>query len=302
MLTIGILNSMPETAVRSTERQLGEVLTEAAGRDIPLHLRWFSLEPREGYEPLRDLWTTNHIDGLFATGTEPKASRLSDEPYWSAFIRTIDWATTHTTSAVWSCLGAHAAVLHLDGVQRCPFSAKLHGVFAITKQEHHPLLLDTEQSWGVPHSRWNDLPLQGLLSRGYQILTHAVEAGADLFAKNCGESLFVFFQGHPEYDARALMREYRRDVLRFLTGERANYPDIPAHYFDVVIERQLLVLRERALTGRDPDYGMVDFQTLMGKAVLTPSWKPAAMQLYRNWFNVLTAAQRSKLSLVPVAK
>jgi hypothetical protein len=48
MLTIGILNSMPEAAVRSTERQIGELLTEAAGPDIPLRLKWFSLRPRDG--------------------------------------------------------------------------------------------------------------------------------------------------------------------------------------------------------------------------------------------------------------
>ena len=249
MLTIGILNSMPEAAVRSTERQFGELLTEAAGSDIPLRLKWFSLQPRDGYGSSHDLWATHHLDGLIATGTEPRAARLNEEPYWDAFTRTVEWATTHTTSAVWSCLGAHAAVLYLDGVQRRPFARKLHGVFTITKQGPHPLLDDTEAFWGVPHSRWNDLPLEALLSRGYRLLTCADGAGADLFVKRCGTSLFVFFQGHPEYDARALMREYRRDVLRFLTGDRPDYPGLPVNYFTLGTERQLLWLRERNLSG-----------------------------------------------------
>ena len=99
MLTIGILNSMPEAAVRSTERQFGELLTEAAGSDIPLRLKWFSLQPRDGYGSSHDLWATHHLDGLIATGTEPRAAYLNEEPYWDAFTRTVEWATTHTTSA-----------------------------------------------------------------------------------------------------------------------------------------------------------------------------------------------------------
>ena len=269
MLTIGILNSMPEAAVRSTERQFGELLTEAAGSDIPLRLKWFSLRPRDGYGSSHDLWATHHLDGLIATGTEPRAAYLNEEPYWDAFTRTVEWATTHTTSAVWSCLGAHAAVLYLDGVQRRPFASeaprRLRHYQARASIRYWPI---PKPSWGVPHSRWNDLPLEALLSRGYRLLTCADGAGADLFVKPCGTSLFVFFQGHPEYDARALMREYRRDVLRFLTGERPDYPGLPANYFNLGTERQLLWLRERALTGHNPDISMVDFQFLVGKADL----------------------------------
>ena len=292
MLTIGILNSMPEAAVRSTERQFIELLAEAAGQDITVDLKWFSLLPRDNYQPADVLWATEHIDGLIATGTEPKAQRLCDEPYWPAFTRTVDWATRHTTSTIWSCLGAHAAVLHLDRVQRQPFEIKLHGVFAITKQARHPLLADTEPYWSVPHSRWNELPIPALKARGYRLLTQSCEVGADLFVKTCGQSLFVFLQGHPEYDARALWREYRRDVLRFLTGEREDYPRMPLHYFDLTTERRLQMLRERALADRHPDI-MVDMQLLGRKADLEATWKTAAVQLYRNWFNILIA-QRAK--------
>jgi len=46
------------------------------------------------------------------------------------------------------------------------------------------------------------------------------------------KSLFLFFQGHPEYDADSLPREYRRDVGRFLRSERESYPGMPKGYFD----------------------------------------------------------------------
>ena len=56
-------------------------------------------------------------------------------------------------------------------------------------------------------------------------------AGVDAFAKQDG-SFFLFFQGHPEYEADTLLREYRRDVGRFLGGEREDYPAMPLGYFN----------------------------------------------------------------------
>ena len=108
MLTVGILNNMPEAAIRSTERQLRELLSATSGH---LDLRWFSFQPRRDYERVEDLWALDHLDGLIVTGTEPRAPVLSDEPYWMPFITTVEWAATHTTSTVWSCLAAHATVL-----------------------------------------------------------------------------------------------------------------------------------------------------------------------------------------------
>jgi homoserine O-succinyltransferase len=128
MLTIGILNNMPDAAVRSTERQFTGLLTEAA-LEIPLDLKWFSFLPRDGYGPVEALWDTPQLDGLITTGTEPREFRLEDEPYWPAFSRTVEWASRHTISTVWSCLAAHAAVYYLDRIARQPFKIKLHGVF-----------------------------------------------------------------------------------------------------------------------------------------------------------------------------
>jgi homoserine O-succinyltransferase len=294
MLTVAILNSMPDAAVRSTERQFTDLLTDAAGRDIALHVEWYSIKPRAGYGSPADLWRS-HFDGLIATGTEPKAPRISDESCWHEFTKTVDWAVEHTYSAIWSCLGAHAAVLHLDNLQRRPFATKLHGVFEGFKQVNHPLLADTEPVWEIPHSRWNDLPVSDVQACGYEILILGPEAGADLFIKTFGRSLFVFIQSHPEYDSRALMREYRRDILRFLNNERPDYPEPPAHYFDLRVEQQLSEIRERNL-GSNPDPALVDFQVLIGKASLEATWKQSAIQLYRNWFNLLIERRTKRLA------
>ncbi len=66
---------------------------------------------------------------------------------------------------------------------------------------------------------------------GYKIFTRSNAAGVDAFAKQDG-SFFLFFQGHTEYEADTLLREYRRDVARFLAGEREHYPQMPLGYFN----------------------------------------------------------------------
>ena len=63
-------------------------------------------------------------------------------------------------------------------------------------------------------------------------------------------SLFVFFQGHPEYDTDTLAREYRRDVGRFLRGERDNFPATPRGYFNDRATAAAEDFRVRALRGR----------------------------------------------------
>jgi homoserine O-succinyltransferase len=48
------------------------------------------------------------------------------------------------------------------------------------------------------------------------------------------------------------MREYRRDVGRFLRGETARYPTAPEGYFDRQMEAELAAFGAAALAGRDP--------------------------------------------------
>jgi homoserine O-succinyltransferase/O-acetyltransferase len=40
-----------------------------------------------------------------------------------------------------------------------------------------------------------------------------------------------FSKGHPEYDFNSLLKEYRREVTRFVQGEREDYPPHVDHYF-----------------------------------------------------------------------
>jgi homoserine O-succinyltransferase len=107
-----------------------------------------------------------------------------------------------------------------------------------------------------------------------------------MFARE-GSSLFVFFQGHPEYEAGTLLREYRRDVRRFLRDERETYPSVPRGYFDARTSARLEEFRRRALADRDE--ALIEVFPACSEELLKASWHPAAERLMTNWLEQLTA-------------
>jgi homoserine O-succinyltransferase len=150
-----------------------------------------------------------------------------------------------------------------------------------------------------PHSRWNDVPEDALVEAGYTILTTSPEIGVDLVLKH-DRSLFVLLQGHPEYDSATLLREYRRDVGRFLRREREDYPALPQHYLDEASERNLQEFRRRALSVRDPKL-LESFSVDAVAQWITNSWRASATRLYRRWLAYLSERrERSPLITTPV--
>jgi len=299
-LTIGLVNSMPDAALQATERQFMRVLRQAAG-DIRIDFHCFSLPSvqrsqtaqwrvEKQYTDIADL-DRLHIDGLIVTGAEPNAATLPEEPFWRDLTDIIDWAATHTRSTIWSCLAAHAAVKHLDGIERHRLPAKCSGVFDCVKVADHWLTKDIDSPLKVSHSRLNELRADDLTARGYQLLTQSRQAGVDIFAKQ-SRSQFVFFQGHPEYDALSLEREYLRDISRFLAGTRDAYPPVPAGYFDPETETRLASFEQRARTARRPALS-ADLPERTLRQDLAPG--AAATALFRNWLGYLCQGAKAAL-------
>ncbi len=259
-ITIGLINNMPDPALKATERQFMKLLQAAAGsRRIRFHC--FSLpsvkrspEARwhveSEYSELSDL-KRQKFDGLIVTGAEPVAPELDQEPYWRDLTDLIDWARGNTRSTIWSCLAAHAAVLHLDGITRRPLPAKCHGIFDCEPTGSDALTHGVSVPLKISHSRLNEVAEADLANRGYQVLTRSQQAGVDVFVKQYA-SRFVFFQGHPEYDALSLQREYLRDIGRYLARERETYPAVPVSYFDAATEDKLHRFEKRAKHARHP--------------------------------------------------
>ncbi len=301
-VTVGLINNMPDAALISTERQLFGLLNAAAGK-IPVRLRFYSLPevPRSDwgrqythrfYSDADDLWRDG-LDGLIVTGTEPQAPKLAEEPYWRSFGEVIDWAAEHTVSAIWSCLAVHGAVLYLDGIDRHELSKKCIGVFTHSRMRDHPLVQGAPSELLVPHSRWNEVREEALISCGYSVLTRSAMAGVDLFVKQQRKSLFVYFQGHPEYEAQSLLGEYRRDIGRFLRREIECYPMMPSGYFDDPVAELLTAFQKHALFDRRKDL-LADFPVDRAASNLKASWQVAATRIYRNWILYLSAGKSQR--------
>lgn len=295
-IEIALLNNLADAGLESGERQFVDLLSEAAGSHL-VRLRFFSLPqitrgPRARarldtlYSNFADLMQTR-VDGLIVTGCEPRAGRLPDEPVWRGLTDVVDWAEHNTRSTIWSCLAAHAAVLHLDGIDRRRLPEKCTGLFAVERVADHPLLEGAPETPRVPHSRFNDLSESELVASGYEILTRSASIGVDVFVKQW-KSRFVYMQGHPEYDANALRGEYRRDVMRFLEGAAEVYPCMPLDYFSRDLEAALRAFATEAR--RDPHPDLASAFPLNGRRANPKPWRRAfGGALYRNWLRYLHA-------------
>jgi homoserine O-succinyltransferase/O-acetyltransferase len=291
-LTIGLLNNMPDTALKATERQFMHLLT-AASDNVRIRFHCFSLPSvtrsqaaqrrvDAEYTDIADL-TRLQLDGLIVTGAEPVAASLPEEPFWHDLTDVVDWATTNTRSTIWSCLAAHAAVQHLDGIERHRLEAKCSGVYDCAKVTNDRLTENVASPLKISHSRLHELREDELTAHGYRVLTHSPEAGVDIFAKQL-QSRFVFFQGHPEYDALSIQREYMRDIARFLSGERDDYPSIPWSYFDAATEEVLTRFATRARDQRNPTLA-AELPGLTLRSDIAAG--TAATVIFKNWLGYL---------------
>jgi homoserine O-succinyltransferase len=306
-VTIGLINNMPDGALGATERQFLSLL-DSASDGIEIRMSFYSLPGvprsesgvryvRNFYSSTENLWNTR-LDGLIVTGREPLAPSLADEPYWDSFTRVIEWARYNTHSTVWSCLAAHAALLHMDGISRIKSQCKHCGVFECARVADHPLTAGTPSRFKFPHSRWNGIPEDALTSCGYSVLTRAADAGVDTFIKQ-EKSLFVFFQGHPEYESDTLLIEYRRDVGRYLRGECKAYPLMPQSYFDRETVNELTALQEEAIS--HPREGLLaEVSTALGKTSIKNTWHIEAACIYRNWLEYICAQKQLRSKSIPL--
>jgi homoserine O-succinyltransferase len=289
-LSIGVVNNMPDSALKAAERQFVSFLKQAADH-FDIRVQLFSLpgvarggEARDHVETsyidftrLQDM----HMDALLVTGAVPLARCLKSEPFWPQLAGLVEWARTHTLSTLWSCLSAHAAVLHLDGIERRRLPGKLSGLYDIEARQDHWMFRGIGPGLCLPHSRYNELDEAALTAAGYEIASRSDAVGADIFTKRTPSS-FVFFQGHPEYDRDSLMREFRRDVGRFLDGSSEDYPSVPTRYFNEAAEHVLADFEREARANRDASL-MEKFPDLRDAMSPLGAWQDNAATLFRNW-------------------
>jgi homoserine O-succinyltransferase/O-acetyltransferase len=309
-IRIALVNNMPDAALEDTETQFCDLLSDAA-QGLSVHLKLVALPkvPRgeRGVERLKhlyygvdELW--NHeYDAIIVTGTEPQQPDLRQEPYWNELSNLFDWAKRNTISTILSCLAAHAGVLHNDSIPRIKQHDKIFGVFEFAKQTkpgQHTLMRHSADVLRFPHSRWNGLHADALTACGYQVLTQNGTAGVDCFVKRNEKSLTVHFQGHPEYQSQTLFKEYRRDIRRFLHGERETYPTVPYGYFSADALTCLQEFQRKATAERSEEI-MAEFPEAFVTRQLQNGWHDSAVRVYRNWLEFLSE-KKSDTRYAPV--
>jgi homoserine O-succinyltransferase len=295
LLEIALVNNMPDPALAATAAQFARLVRAGAqGREI----RWrcYTLPGLERSETARRYLERSHeeiealyrrgADAIIVTGCEPRAARLDEEPYWPMLRKLVDWARIHTRSTIWSCLAAHAAVLHLAGVERRRLPQKVSGVYRFEAFGPDWAIERGSGEALVPHSRYNALDREDLQREGFAVSSFSPVVGVDAFWRE-EPSLFVFLQGHPEYDADTLLKEYRRDVLRFLRRERADYPAEPENCFGEETSERLLALRASVEAGKARGAARM-LGEILGNEDCAASWTEDTARLYRNWMHFVS--------------
>jgi homoserine O-succinyltransferase len=287
-----LVNNMPDSAFEATERQYLRLLEAAAGcRTVELACTTVDGVPRGeraaeriavDYSPFAEISGLSP-DLLIVTGSNPVADRLEDEPYWGDLVDLLAWARAGVPTVLLSCLSAHAALAALDGIHRVRLEEKCTGVFPQSVDPGHPLAAGLGAPFVLPHSRLNAVPTATLEDAGWRVAVDAGPVGWSVATRQVDRAAVVLVQGHPEYDPSSLLREYHRDVRRYVLHERDDLPRLPVDCVAPADRDGLARLHTRVVGGeRDP--ALVDAYPFDDVGERAPwSWRDAATQLYANW-------------------
>ncbi|HXH02064.1 MAG TPA: homoserine O-succinyltransferase [Candidatus Competibacteraceae bacterium] len=294
-LHIGLLNMMPDAALAPTERQFMRLVGNC-NRIAQFYVHPFSFDVIERgpaardyiaryYERFEDL-QRDGLDALIITGANPRSRDITAEAFWQPLTEVLAWARENVTSTLCACLATHATVKHFHNIERIPLSAKRWGVYShkVTDRSH-PLVRSINTRFDVPHSRWNEITRPQLEKAGLHVLVESAEAGVHLAVSGDGFR-FVYFQGHPEYDRNSLLKEYKREVLRYFSGELENYPPHPEHYFPEPAMTLLEEYRERAMERRDPALA-AQFPEEQVLPWIDNTWGDSGKILVNNWLGLV---------------
>ena len=295
-LHIGFLNMMPDAALRATERQFIR-LVGSCNRIAQFFVYPFSLPALErspetiGYieryysdfESLRNAG----LDALIITGANVANPKLEEEAFWRPLMEVVEWARDNVASMLCSCLATHAVLKHFHGIDRQPLPQKRWGVYSHrVSATYHPLLRDINTRFDVPHSRYNDISRAQLEAAGLTVLAQSAEGGVHM-AASPDQFRVIYMQGHPEYDANSLLKEYRRELYRYANRERDIPPLLPENYFLGDAERIALAAREAATGARETGHAFGDTLEADVAGLLDNTWGDTAKAIINNWLGLV---------------
>jgi homoserine O-succinyltransferase len=295
-LHIGLLNMMPDAALSATEQQFIR-LVGSSNHIAQFYVYPFSLkELNRGataeehiaeYYSSFDQLKSEGLDALIISGANVANPSLDQEAFWEPLMEVVRWAETNVASILCSCLATHALVKYHHGIDRIRLPQKQWGVYRHRISEPaHPIMQDINTQFDAPHSRYNEITRDQLEDAGLMVLAESPEAGVHL-AVSPDRFRTVYFQGHPEYHAVSLLKEYKREVFRFINGELDAPPPYPEHYFpdeaiDIAagfMEKCQAALKSRAKIPEFPEGELMGF--------VDNTWIDTGKAIVNNWLGLV---------------
>jgi len=289
---IGLLNMMPDAALEATERQFFR-LVGACNQIVQFHVHPFTIEglkrsPEaqahiakyyESFEKIK----RDGLDALIISGANVTHPHLNEEDFWQPLAEVFFWAKENVTSILCSCLATHAVIQYCYGIERTRLPAKRWGVFShkLTNRTH-PLVAEINTRFDVPHSRFNEIFQSDMEQHGIKALAVSKEAGVHLAVSPDGFRI-VFFQGHPEYDDISLLKEYKREVLRFYRAERDDYPPFPENYFNDAVQQIFTDYEQHVRLARQNGQRLAEFPEAQVLEHIDNTWSDTAKAVFNNW-------------------
>ena len=291
-LHIGLLNMMPDSAIAATERQFFRLIGQA-NQIAQFYIHPFSFKELnrgpeaaahvakyyESFDAIRE----QGLDALIITGAQPPRDDLSDEPFWKPLIKVIDWAYDNVTSTLCSCLASHAVLQFRYGQKRRPLGFKRWGVYSHrVVDRRHPLVGDVNTRFDVPHSRFFDISRAQCEQANLPILVESDIAGVHLAVSPDGFRI-VFNQGHPEYDTVSLLKEYKREVVRYEQDGRDDYPPLVENYFPPAVRAILEEHQHRVIAAKEAGQLIPEVPESLIAPTLDNTWHDTAEAVINNW-------------------
>ncbi|MFA9431091.1 homoserine O-succinyltransferase [Egicoccus sp. AB-alg2] len=295
-LHVGLLNMMPDAALHVTEQQFIRLVGHA-NRIVQIYVHPFtvpglarSAEAQAHidryYTPFAQL-REEGLDALIVSGANVSNPRLEEEAFWTPLQEVISWASDNVTSVLCSCLATHALLQHTHGIHRRRLQTKRWGVFLHRSiRPAHPLLRGINTRFDVPHSRWNEITSSQVERAGLEVLIESTEGDFHLGVSGDGIRM-VYLQGHPEYDAVSLLKEYKREVTRYAAGELTTIPPLPQHYFTPDAARRAHEHVDAVLTAREAGGPLPDFPEAELARGLDNTWADTAKAVFANWLGLV---------------
>ncbi len=291
-LHIGLLNMMPDKALAATERQFFRLVGES-NQIAQFYVHPFTIKElvrsSEGQARVDKYYKSfeqiknDGLDALIITGANVTGSELSEQCFWKPLNKIVDWAYENVTSTLCSCLATHTVLQFRYGQKRSLLPEKKWGVYPhrVTNKKH-PLVTGVNTRFDVPHSRFNEIRKDQFEEAKLKILVESTESDVHIAVSEDGFR-FVFFQGHPEYDSISLLKEYKREVGKYIQSKTDDYPSMPENYFSLQSRAILEEYAEKVIHAQINKQESPTFPEDLIAPLLDNTWHDSAETVINSW-------------------